>query len=173
MNRSGLLSVILVGDIFPSVTNWYDAYDIFFNRSLVSTLWQWSVGLYQNRKETAQKETRYTKQYKNNTKTQNTQNREQKYKTKINIKRILKIVSRVIRQQQIEGNSNEVTYCTQPSYSYITLNQFHRRSSLNFSKLPFPSFHITSLHITSHNFTSNNFTPLHITSLHITPHHFT
>ena len=48
----------------------------------VSIRWQWSVDLYKNRKETAQKEKQYTEQFKNNksnTKTQNTQNRKQKY----------------------------------------------------------------------------------------------
>jgi len=40
------------------------SYDIFIYCSWVSTWWQWSVDLYKNRKETAQKE----KQYKNSTK---------------------------------------------------------------------------------------------------------
>jgi len=38
--------------------------------------------LYKNREQTAQKENQRGKQYKNNTTLQNTQNRQQKYKTK-------------------------------------------------------------------------------------------
>jgi len=38
---------------------------IFIYCKWVSTRWQWSVDLYENRKETAQKEKQYTKQYKN------------------------------------------------------------------------------------------------------------
>ena len=54
---------------------------IFIDYNLVSALWQWSADLYKNRKITAQKEKKQTKQYKNKTETQNTQNRKQKYKT--------------------------------------------------------------------------------------------
>jgi hypothetical protein len=42
---------------------------IFIDCSWVSTRWQGSVDIYKNRKETAQKEKQYTKQYTNNTKT--------------------------------------------------------------------------------------------------------
>jgi len=45
---------------------------IFIYSNWVSTWWQWSVDLYKDRKETAQKEKQKTKQYKNDTKTQNT-----------------------------------------------------------------------------------------------------
>jgi len=38
---------------------------IFIYCNWVSTQWQWSVDLYPYRKETAQKEKQYTKQYKN------------------------------------------------------------------------------------------------------------
>ena len=51
---------------------------IFIYCKWVSTRWQWSVDLYKNRKETAQKSN--NTQY--NTKTQNTQNGKQKYITK-------------------------------------------------------------------------------------------
>jgi len=55
--------------------------------------------LYKNRKQTTQKEKQYSKQYKNNAESQNTQHRKQKYKTKkTNIKWILENVSRVIRK---------------------------------------------------------------------------
>ena len=40
------------------------------------------------------------KQYKNSTKTQNTKNRKQKYKTKTNITRILKNLSLVIKKNK-------------------------------------------------------------------------
>ena len=53
----------------------------------VSTRWQWSVDLYTNRKETAQKEKQYTK----NTKIQNTQNRKEKYIPKEHKKNIKNI----------------------------------------------------------------------------------
>jgi len=36
----------------------------FIYSSWVSTRWQWSVDLYKNKKETAQNEKQYTKQYK-------------------------------------------------------------------------------------------------------------
>ena len=61
---------------------------IYCNR--VSTWWQMSVGLYKHRKETAEKDWQYTQQYKDNTKTQNTQieNKIQnKKKYKMNIKK--------------------------------------------------------------------------------------
>ena len=44
----------------------------------VSTRWQWSVDVYKNRKQTAQYEKQYTKQYKNNTETQNTKKKKNK-----------------------------------------------------------------------------------------------
>jgi len=53
---------------------------IFIYCNWFSTRWQWSVDLYKNRKETAKKEKQYTKQYQNNTKTQNTQNKTAKQK---------------------------------------------------------------------------------------------
>jgi hypothetical protein len=46
--------------------------------SWVATRWHWSADLYKSRKEAAQKEKQYTKQYKNT----ETQNIKQKYKTK-------------------------------------------------------------------------------------------
>jgi hypothetical protein len=61
---------------------------LFIYSNWISTRWQWSVDLYKNRKETAQNEKQYTKNIKN-TKTQNIQNRKQKYKTK-NIPRTYK-----------------------------------------------------------------------------------
>jgi len=47
------------------------------------------------RKETAQNEKQYTKQYKDNAKSQKTQNRQQKYKTKHKHNGILRNISRV------------------------------------------------------------------------------
>jgi len=41
---------------------WYDMLLTYSN--WVSSRWQWSVDLYKNRKETAQNEKQYTKQYK-------------------------------------------------------------------------------------------------------------
>jgi hypothetical protein len=38
---------------------------IFIYCNCFSTSWQWSVDLYKNRKETVQKDKKYTKQYKN------------------------------------------------------------------------------------------------------------
>ena len=71
---------------YGTATPWEEDIDIYIYLIIycnwVSTLWQWSVDLCKNRKETAQKEKQYTKLYKNNTKTQNTQNRQQKYNTK-------------------------------------------------------------------------------------------
>jgi len=46
------------------------------------------------------------------------------YKTrKTNLKKILRNVSEVIDKQQIEANNNDTTYYTEPTYSYITINQ--------------------------------------------------
>jgi len=55
----------------------------FFFCNWVSTRWQWPVDLYKYRKETTKKKKPYTKQYKNNTKTQNAQNRKRKFKKNI------------------------------------------------------------------------------------------
>jgi hypothetical protein len=52
---------------------------IYFN--WVSTRWQQSAVFYKNRKETAQNEKQYSKQYKT-VQEQNAQNRKQKYETK-------------------------------------------------------------------------------------------
>jgi hypothetical protein len=61
-------------------------YMLFIYGSWVSTRWQWSVDLYKNRKETAQNEKQYTKQYKKYKGTEHT-----KQKTKIqNIKHTYK-----------------------------------------------------------------------------------
>jgi len=62
------------------VGEWY--WYLFIYCNWVSTRWQWSVDLYENRKETAQKEKRYTKQYKNKeyTKQKKVQNKKQTYK---------------------------------------------------------------------------------------------
>jgi hypothetical protein len=61
---------------------------LFIYSNWIYTRWHWSVDLYKNRKETAQNEKQYTKNIKN-TKTQNIQNRKQKYETK-NIPRTYK-----------------------------------------------------------------------------------
>jgi hypothetical protein len=53
---------------------------IFIYNSWFSSRWQWSVDLYQNKKQTAQNEKKYTTLYKNNIKTQSTQHIQQKYK---------------------------------------------------------------------------------------------
>jgi uncharacterized protein YacL len=45
---------------------------IFIYCNCFSTRWQWLVDLYKNRKETAQKDKKYTKQYKNTKYTKNT-----------------------------------------------------------------------------------------------------
>ena len=112
----------------------------------------------------------------NSTKTHNTQSG----KTKINRNKdkIIKSICRVIRKWQIEANINEITYCTVHTYSYVNINQFHRRSSLHFpsfhfTSLPFTSHHFTSLHVTSLPFTPFHFTSLHFTSLPFTSLHFT
>jgi hypothetical protein len=55
---------------------------IFIYWNWVYTRWKWLVDLHENRKDTARKEKQYTKQYKNNTRTKNTQNRKQKSTTK-------------------------------------------------------------------------------------------
>jgi len=63
-------------------------YDMIFNYcNWVSTRWQWSVDLYKNRIETAQKEQQYTKIQKQYNITKYTK---QKTKLQNNIKRILK-----------------------------------------------------------------------------------
>ena len=90
---------------------------------------------------------------------------------KWNIKRILKNISRIIRKWQREANNNETTYCTEPAYSYKTINPWkytHVTKDLHFTSL-----HFTSLHFTSLSFTSIHFTSLHCTSLHFSPHFFT
>jgi hypothetical protein len=63
----------------------------------VSTGWQWSVDLYKNRNETAQRRNN-TQSNTKNTETQTVQNGQQKYKTKANIKRILENICRLIRK---------------------------------------------------------------------------
>jgi hypothetical protein len=61
---------------------------IFMYCNLISTRWQWSVDLDENRKKTAQKEKQYTKQYNNTeytkwkTKTQNKKQRKRILKTR-------------------------------------------------------------------------------------------
>ena len=109
---------------FGLLNYWYDIWyyvwnDIFIYCKWVSTRWQWSVELYNNRKETEQKEKQYTKQYKNTEYT--------KKKTKVQekqIKRILRNVSRAIRKWQREANNNDITYHTEPTYRYITISQW-------------------------------------------------
>ena len=88
----------------------------------VSCRWQRSVDFYKTRKETAQKVKQYTKQYKTHTEYA-------KWKTKVQNKKqtkgiLKKNISRVIRKWQIEAKNNESTYCTEPTYSYITINQW-------------------------------------------------
>jgi hypothetical protein len=73
----------------------------------------------QERDSYIQKENQYTKQYKN-TEYKNIENIQYK---KTNIKRILKNISRVIREKQIGANNNETTYYTAPIYSYLDKNQ--------------------------------------------------
>jgi hypothetical protein len=82
-----------------------------------------------------------------NTKLQNAQNRGEKIQNKeTNIKRILKKISRVIRKEQKEADNNEITYCTEPTYNYISMNQikskivhtFHHRFSRHFISHRFP-----------------------------------
>jgi hypothetical protein len=46
----------------------------------------------------------------------------------MNIKRILNKTKRVIIKQQKEGNKNDTTYCTQHTYSYITVNKTTKSS---------------------------------------------
>ena len=90
---------------------------------------------------------------------------------KSNIKRILKNVSRVIRKWQREANNNETTYCTEPAYSYKTINPWkytHITKDRHFTSLHFTSLHFTSLHFTSLHFASLHFSFLHLTSLHFT-----
>jgi len=65
---------------------------IFIYCNWVSARWQWSVDLYKNRKETAQKE----KQYKKIQKHRIHKIEDKNAKRKTNTKRILKNTSRVI-----------------------------------------------------------------------------
>jgi outer membrane lipoprotein-sorting protein len=44
-------------------------------------------------------------------------------KQETNIKRMLQNPSQVYMQQQIEANNNDTTYCTEPTYSYLSINQ--------------------------------------------------
>ena len=126
--------------------------------------------LYRNRKGTAIY--RSINSAQKNTKTQNTQNRKQKYKTKNKHKKnIKKNIIRVIIKEQKESNNNGTTYCTEPTYSYININQYiHFTQDQHITSPPFTSFHFPSLHFTSFHFPSLNFTSLYFTSLHF---HFT
>jgi hypothetical protein len=73
--------------------SWYDV--IFIKCYQVSTWWQWSVNLYTNRRQTTIHMTRKETQY--NTKTHNTENRNQNIQNKeTDIKRITKNTKRVI-----------------------------------------------------------------------------
>jgi len=93
---------------------------IFIQCNWILTWWQWLVNLYKNRKETCiygggghktiQKhrihklESKHTKQ-------------ENKHENNI------KNPSQGIGKKQIAANNNETTYCTEPTYSYVTINQ--------------------------------------------------
>jgi hypothetical protein len=116
-----------VGQVFKEDKNfrrwdvammWYDTIFIYCN--WVSIWWQWSVNLYQNRKGTTIHKTR-----------NNTQNNKKPWMYKIqnkktNTKIVLRVkdASNVNRKYQREANNKENTYCTEATYSCITINQW-------------------------------------------------
>ena len=74
----------------------------------------------QERDNYIQKEKQQTKQQ---TKTQNTQNRKLTYKTRKQNKVISKKHMLSNLKIQREANNNETAYCTEPTYSYVTIDQ--------------------------------------------------
>ena len=63
------------------------------------------------------------KKYAKNTKTKNTQNRHKYTKQENKYKDSIKKHTSSNKKKQREANNNDTTYCTEPTYSYVTINQ--------------------------------------------------
>jgi hypothetical protein len=87
----------------------------------VSTRWQWLVDLHKNRKETAQEEKQYTKQYRNNKKHRIHKIENKNTKQKTNVKRIFT----KHKSSNLENDENEQVIMTQR-----TAQKLHTASEL-------------------------------------------